>query len=255
MPSGKILGGSMLRHMLPFLCALAGLCLAAPALAERKGALPARFYRAPFAMMSLSVGAPDNGWQLRAKKLKPTPFLKIKANSRQNAYGHPSLVLMLQRSSRDVSNAGKGAVMLVGDLSSEGGGPLAGHVSHQSGRDADVGFYVIDQNGKSQLLDRFVAFRGDGTSAGDPGLRFDDWRNWLLLQSWVRDRRAGLSHVFVSRPLRQRLLAFAAKNPSYARYVGEATALLKQPEDAAAHDDHFHVRVACPSSQAEICRP
>src|SRR5262245_24548824 len=130
MPFGKILSGPMPRRTLPLLCALAGLVLAAPAVAQRKfdgrvggrrsssglaDALPARFYRAPFAMMSLSVGAPDNGWQLRAKKLKPTPFLKIKTNSRQNVYGHPSLVLMLQRSARDVGNAGKGAVMLVGD--------------------------------------------------------------------------------------------------------------------------------------------
>jgi penicillin-insensitive murein DD-endopeptidase len=245
----------MARRTLPLLCVLAGLVLAAPAVADKRaGTLPARFYRAPFALMSLSVGAPDNGWQLRAKKLKPTPFLKIKGNSRLKAYGHPSLVLMLQRSARDVGNSGRGAVMLVGDLSSENGGPLAGHVSHQSGRDADVGFYVLDQNGRSILLDRFVAFSGQGTSAGDPNLRFDDHRNWLLVQSWVRDRRAGLSHIFVSRPLRQRLLAFAAKNPSYAKYVGEATALLKQPEDAAPHDDHFHVRVACPSSQSEICR-
>ncbi|HVJ17937.1 MAG TPA: penicillin-insensitive murein endopeptidase [Polyangiaceae bacterium] len=245
--------------VLPLLGALLGLALlglAAPALGEKGkgGALPARFYRAPFALMSLSVGAPDKGWQVRAKKLKPASSLKIKTNSKPNVYGHPSLVLMLQRSARDVSNAGKGAVMLVGDLSSENGGPLAGHVSHQSGRDADVGFYVVDQNGKSKLLDRFVTFRGDGTSTQEPNLRFDDWRNWLLVQSWVRDRRAGLSHIFVSRPLRQRLLAFAKKNASYAKYVDEASVLLKQPEDSAPHDDHFHVRVSCPSSQSEICR-
>lgn len=204
--------------------------------------------------MSLSVGAPDDGFQLRAKKLRPSSHLKIKPNSRRNVYGHPSLVLMLTRSAREVASTGKGAVMLVGDLSSEGGGPLAGHRSHQSGRDADVGFYVLDKKGRSMLLDHFVTFRGDGTSKERPDLRFDDYRNWLLVQSWVRDKRAGLSHIFVSRPLRSRLLNFAANKPAFKRYVAEAAVLLKQPEDAAPHDDHFHVRVACPERQREICK-
>ena len=251
----------MLRRPRPWILPLFGLLLAtpwlsAPALAQKKsGVLPFRFTRAPFSLMSLSVGAPAHGFQLRAKKLKPSSFLKIKTGSSRNAYAHPSLVLMLQRSAREVSQAGKGAVMLVGDLSSEGGGPLTGHVSHQSGRDADIGFYVLDKSGKSKLLDHFLTFRSDGSCVQDPELRFDDWRNWLLVQSWVRDRRAGLSHIFVSRPLRQRLLDFAAKNPSFAKYVTPAAVLLKQPEDAAPHDDHFHVRIACPSSQTEICNP
>jgi penicillin-insensitive murein DD-endopeptidase len=226
-----------------------------PARAEgKRPGLPPRFLRSPFTLMSLSVGAPDHGFQVRAKKLRKTPFLEVKTSSRRNVYGHPSLVLMLQRSAREVAAAGRGAVMLVGDLSSERGGPLWGHASHQSGRDADIGFYVLDERGRSVLLDHFVTFRADGSSAEAPKLRFDDYRNWLLVQSWVRDRRAGLSHIFVSRPLRSRLLAFAAKSPSFRPYVDEAAVLLKQPEDAAPHDDHFHVRVACPESQTEICR-
>ncbi len=234
--------------------AVAALC---PVVARASGIgrdLPKRFLRAPFSIMSLSVGAPDNGWQLRAKKLKTSPFLKVKTSSRPNVYGHPSLVLMLQRSAKEVAQSGHGAKMLVGDLSSERGGPLAGHVSHQSGRDADIGFYVLDERGRSVLLDHFVTFRGDGTSVEQPKLRFDDYRNWLLVQSWVNDERAGLTHIFVSWPLRSRLLAFAAKTPQFQKYVEQAAILLKQPEDAGAHDDHFHVRVSCPTDQSEICR-
>jgi penicillin-insensitive murein endopeptidase len=69
----------------------------------------------------------------------------------------------------------------------------------------------------------------------------------------VRDKRAGLSHIFISRPLRQRLINYAMNQAAFSKYVPEVSALLKQPEDAEPHDDHFHVRVSCPEGQNEIC--
>ena len=113
---------------------------------------------------------------------------------------------------------------------------------------------MVDEDGKPAHLDSFVKFGGDGKATDGSGTRFDDWRNWLLVQSWVRDKRAGLSHIFVSRPLRARLLAYAGAEPRFKKYVSEVAALLKQPEDAEPHDDHFHVRVSCPTDQSEICR-
>src|SRR5690606_36397738 len=101
--------------------------------------------RSPYSLMSLSVGHPKHGFQVRAKKLRPRPYLKIKSGSRGENYGHPALVLMLKRSARDIARAVPGSVMLVGDLSSKRGGPLAGHHSHQSGHDADVVFYAKDK--------------------------------------------------------------------------------------------------------------
>jgi penicillin-insensitive murein endopeptidase len=80
-------------------------------------------------------------------------------------------------------------------------------------------------------------------------VKFDDYRNWLLVQAWVRDRRAGLSHVFVERSLRRRILDYGRSHAKFRSYVRQAAMLLKQPEDAAPHDDHFHVRIACPRRQ------
>ncbi|MCC6669294.1 MAG: penicillin-insensitive murein endopeptidase [Polyangiaceae bacterium] len=217
-------------------------------------ALPKRFTKAPFSLMSLTVGHPNAGWQVRAKRLKKSKHLVIKAGSEDNAYGHPALVLMLGRSAKELARAAPGSVLLVGDLSSKHGGSLSGHRSHQSGRDADVGFYALDAAGKPVLPEKFVAFTADGKATDGSGLTFDDRRNWLLVQSWVRDKRAGLSHIFVSRGLRQRMLGYATKQPAFQKYVTEVAALLKQPEDASPHDDHFHVRVSCPKDQSEICR-
>lgn len=218
------------------------------------GTLPAKFKKPPYSIMSLSVGHPNAGRQLRAKRLKPRGYLKIKKGSASAAWGHPALVKMLYRAARDISRATKGSVMVVGDLSKKGGGPLAGHGSHQSGRDADLAFYVTNAKGKPIVPKRFVAFGADGKAKDRSGLRFDDWRNWLLVQSWLRDHRAGISHIFVSRPLRRRLLDFARSRPAFRKYLPEAERLLKQPEDSSAHDDHFHVRISCPKRQEEICR-
>ncbi len=216
--------------------------------------LPAKFRHGRLALLSLSVGYPNDGWQLRAKRLTNTPELRIRPRSRDRCYGHPSLVLMLERSARDVARAARGSVLLVGDLSAKSGGPLSGHHSHQSGRDADLAFYVTDLRGRPVHSREFVAFDGDGRAQDGRPLLFDDERNWLLVESWAKDRRAGLSHIFVSNPLRKRLLAFARSHRKYARYVTEAAALLEQPENAESHDDHFHVRVSCPKEEAEICR-
>ncbi|MFO0567667.1 MAG: penicillin-insensitive murein endopeptidase [Polyangiaceae bacterium] len=232
------------------------LALSAPivAYARPEQSLPKRFTQAPFSLMSLTIGHPNDGYQIRAKRLRKSKHVNIKSGSGDHSYGHPALVLMLGRSAKEIAKSAPGSVMLVGDLSRKAGGPLSGHRSHQSGRDADVGFYVLDEAGKPVTPDKFVTFGGDGKATDGSGYSFDDRRNWLLVQSWVRDKRAGLSHIFVSRALRARLLGYAAKQPAFQKYVTEVAALLKQPEDATPHDDHFHVRVSCPKDQAEICR-
>jgi penicillin-insensitive murein endopeptidase len=257
--------GSILRRLVPLacllLCALGGLAASAPALARAKGSgeadasgLPAKFRKAPFNKMSLSVGSPNHGSQVRAKRLKKAPYLKVRDSSRERSYGHPSLVLMLDRSAKQVAKARPGSVLLVGDLSTERGGALSGHHSHQSGRDADLAFYARDTKGKAVVLDRFVAFDGEGKAKDGSGLVFDDDRNWLFVMSLARDARADLAYVFISNPLRARLLAHANKRPEYKKYVPLVTGHFMQPENAEPHDDHFHVRIRCPKDQEGLCR-
>lgn len=216
--------------------------------------LPLRYMGSPFSLMSLTVGYPNAGYQLRAKKLKDSDALHVKDNSRDNVYAHPALVLMLERSAREVAHAEKGSLLMVGDLSRRDGGPLAGHVSHQSGRDADIGFYLRDAQGRPVVREHFTPFDPNGRSRFEAGVYFDDYRNWLLLRAWVTDHRAGLVHIFVSSGLRWRLLEYGKKDPRFARYVDAAAVLLKQPTGRSPHDDHFHVRIACPDNLGELCQ-
>jgi len=241
--------------LLGALCTLLVL-LVVPAPAAASGTphkLPKKFRHSPYTLMSLSVGYPNDGWQRRAKRLRHHRYLQIKPSSKDNCYGHPALVLMLERSARDIARVVHGSVMVVGDLSAKHGGRLYGHHSHQSGRDADIAFYMRDKDGKLFVPDHFVAFDGEGKAKDGSGLVFDDYRNWLLLQDWVRDKRAGLAHIFISTPLKLRLIRYARRHKSFRRYVDDALKLLEQPEHAEIHDDHFHVRISCPHHQDEIC--
>jgi penicillin-insensitive murein endopeptidase len=231
----------------------AGALPASDADASLKRSLPGEFQRAPYSLMSLSVGYPNQGWQLRPKRLRDTPYLRVREGSRDAAFGHPALVLMLRRSAAQIGQRHAGSLLVVGDVSVESGGPLSGHVSHQSGRDADVGFYVRTRKGTPVVPERFTAFDANGIAKNGSGLRFDDARNWLLVEAWVKDPRAGLAHVFVSRELRQRLLAHAREQGRPHEVIEQAAQLLKQPPGVSPHDDHFHVRIACPKRHERIC--
>jgi penicillin-insensitive murein DD-endopeptidase len=247
---------SPFRLCLIAVIAIAALTAFAPPSAARQRSearLPEKYRKSPYAMMSLSVGLPNAGWQLRAKKLHSSPQLWIQDKSLPYTYGHPSLVLMLHRTAKQIARQSPGSVLLVGDLSRESGGPLSGHRSHQSGRDADVGFFVTDAKGRPQNSRRLLAFDAAGRARDGSGVRFDDYRNWLLVQLWLKDERAELEHVFVASHLRKRLLDFARARPAFRRYVEGATQFLRQPARALPHDDHFHVRIACPERQQELC--
>lgn len=242
-----------LRAALIALPLLGSITRTSTASASHPGDLPKKFQRSPYNQMSLSIGSPTRGWQLRAKRIRPSGSLRLKNPERGYVYGHPALVLMLHRASRQMAKDVAGSVLLVGDLSRKQGGPLAGHRSHQSGRDVDIGFFVLGPDQKPRQLKDFVSFNGDGRARDGSGLVFDDYRNWLLVQLLFKDHRARVRHVFVSTPLRERLLSFARERPAFRQYHEQAAKILTEPQNSSAHDDHFHVRIACPKRQQELC--
>jgi penicillin-insensitive murein endopeptidase len=203
---------------------------------------------------SLSVGYPNDGSIVRAKRLRASPHLVILEKSKERVYGYPSLVLMLQRSAKQIAKAFKGAKLVVGDLSAKDGGPLSGHHSHQSGRDADIAFYARDPRGRVVQPKKFVAYGADGKAKDKSGLVFDDALNWALVESFAKDHRAGLAYIFISKPLKARLLAYANRHPKHRKNVEKVQALFVQPDGAEPHDDHFHVRIRCPKGQEDVCK-
>ena len=65
--------------------------------------------------------------------------------SRNRRWGHPDMVALVERLSRDATADGWPG-LLVGDISQPRGGPmLSGHASHQIGLDADIWFQPMPQ--------------------------------------------------------------------------------------------------------------
>jgi penicillin-insensitive murein endopeptidase len=154
---------------------------------------------------------------------------------------------MIDRSARAVRKQYPDAVLSVGHLSKNGGGEVDRHASHESGRDADIGFYVRNAQGKTIYADHMVAFTADGTAPTWPGAHFDDAKNWALVSAMVTDPATRITHLFVATPIRERLLAYAAKIGAPMAIRVKASEVLAQPRGSLPHDDHFHVRIACPT--------
>jgi len=200
---------------------------------------------------ALSSGAPNQGKLYGAEKLESNRSLEVRGGG--HAYGLPALVKALKRAASKVNKKFKGSVLYVGDLSAKKGGALLGHNSHQSGRDADVGFYMQSPQGKHVNPHRFVAFASDGRPRGTEVVHFDDERNWAFIEALLSDDKVDVRYLFVSMGLRSRLLKFAAKKNVSKDLQTKAAAALMSPADVDVHDDHFHVRIACPEKMRPTC--
>jgi penicillin-insensitive murein endopeptidase len=165
----------------------------------------------------------------------------------------PALVGLLDRAARRVARRFSGAVLSVGDLSRREGGGLFRHRSHESGRDADVGFYYRGANDKAVLPDQFLAVANSGKTTAMPGAIFDDARNWALVEALIDDPETHVSYVFVASHLRARLLRFAEAFRVAPELRERAAAVMMQPRHALPHDDHFHIRISCPEEQQGVC--
>jgi penicillin-insensitive murein endopeptidase len=195
-----------------------------------------------------SVGSPTDGRLLGGAHIETTPYLRIVPDYAHGdvRWGLEPLVTLLDRAARAVRREFPDAVASVGHLSKPGGGDIDHHHSHESGRDADVGFFVRTKGNKPLLSNHFVAFKQDGSATSWPGAYFDDVRNWVFVHSLITDQQARVTHIFVAAHLRARLLAIAEHLGAPAHVRMRAAELMVQPRGALPHDDHFHVRIACP---------
>lgn len=203
--------------------------------------------------MGRSVGSPTAGHLVGGSRLPDEPYLRVFPVYAQSEvrWGLGSLVGMIDRAAQKVRKLYPDAVLSVGHLSRQGGGEIDRHASHESGRDADIGFYVRNVQGRPLLAEHFVPFRGDGTASTWPGAYFDDARNWALVRALVTDPQAHVTYIFVATPLRARLLSYAQKIGAPPEIRERAAMLMAQPRGSLPHDDHFHVRIGCPASQKE----
>jgi penicillin-insensitive murein endopeptidase len=202
-----------------------------------------------------SIGSPNEGHLKGGAHLDVAkPWFRVVPvyESGDVRWALPSMINMIDRAARAVHKRYPGMVLDVGDLSQKGGGDVLRHHSHESGRDADLGFYAVDAKGKQVRGKTFVKFDTSLASPNYPGARFDLARNWAFVQELLTDPVARVSHVFIADWLKRELLAYA--KPRVSRALWErAAVVLMQPHNSLPHDDHFHVRISCPREAHSPC--
>jgi penicillin-insensitive murein endopeptidase len=205
-----------------------------------------------------SVGLPHRGVLIGGVRVEPNDHLHfLRDNDRR--WATPRFAATIARAADRVAKERPGSVLVVGDLSQKGGGALMPHLSHRSGRDADLLLYLTTLEGASVPSPGFIHVREDGLAWDEHGkrfLRFDVERQWLLLKALLEDAEANLQFAFASRTLRSLLVEWATARGESTEIVFRALTVLVQPNPGGEHDDHFHVRTACTDDEiAAGCEP
>ncbi|NUN12664.1 MAG: penicillin-insensitive murein endopeptidase [Myxococcales bacterium] len=207
---------------------------------------------------SISIGTVTTGYLVGGKQLPlDGEHHRVTTTQRERGtnWGSSELIDALLTAAADVAEKHPGATMQIGNIAKGGGGDIFWSVSHNSGRDADIAFYLLDDQKRQPPLDNLVQVGSDGWTTAEPKLLFDPKRNWTLVKSFILNENIQLQYIFVSRPLRAKLLAHATKKKESPDLIAKAEALLVQPAGAAPHDDHFHIRLHCSVADlAEGCQ-
>jgi murein endopeptidase len=189
----------------------------------------------PNGLGSASIGTPTRGALWGAVQLLPSEGIETAGN---HPWGTDVAVHSIERAVREVRRCFPDTPKLfVGDISRQTGGWLRPHKSHQSGLDADVGYYYT--NG--------AAWFQHATADN-----LDVARTWAMIVSFIEGGHVEV--IFVDRTV-QRLLR------THAESIGETRVALDevfQSDDrrdtlvrhAPGHTSHFHVRFRDPTSTA-----
>lgn len=217
---------------------------------------------------SISVGTFNHGALRRGARLPPAGegyVIPALWRERGASFATDELVAAVEHAARRVAREYPGALLGVGDMSVRGGGDSVLHRSHENGRDLDLIYYAVDERGRpvapADAMPRYPSWDGrarapwpqeHGVKFGPFSPRwFDVPRNWALVRALLEEPKIEIQYLFINRRLRERLLTYAEGQAEDPNLLERARAILHQPGDSAAHDDHLHVRIFC----AEDDRP
>lgn len=198
---------------------------------------------------SLSIGTIVRGFLVDGRPLpSDSAHLRVmdEQSGRATGFGTDELVKAVEKAAGRVAKSFPGSVLPVGNLSRGGGGRLKWSLSHRSGRDADMGFYLIDDSGRQVFQDCMTRVDRDGFTELEDGRRvmFDPARNWTLLKSFLTDRSISVHWIFVADHLKARLIDYAVSRNEPEWLISKADQAVAQPR-GPIHDDHFHLRIYC----------
>lgn len=198
---------------------------------------------------SLSIGTTKDGFIVGCRSMPVVGahhrILDVQAE-RGTACGTDEVVAALLKAAREVAHKAKGGVLTLGNLGMVGGGDIPWSISHNSGRDADIGLYLLGPDGEQVIPGDFVAVdrRGRGEWQGTP-VRLDTPRTWKMIRSLLTNRGIEIQWLFVADHVKDRLLDHARKRREPARIQKKAAQAMAQPGWKNPHDDHIHLRAYC----------
>ena len=153
--------------------------------------------------------------------------------SRRRFYGHPALIDYLITLA-DRMQRGNRNLLLFGDLGQAPGGPmLTGHASHQNGLDGDVWLTTLSRRPTDAERERL---QSASFVAGRKTLK----PTWGPAQASVlaaAANSADVNRIFVSPPIKR-----------YMCRQYPTASWLYRLRPWWGHDDHFHVRLKCPTA-------
>ncbi len=206
--------------------------------------------------VSGSIGAPNLGLLTESTALPVTGrgFRRLRPRS-DRVYGTKELVDTLLFAAGEVTKDPSAPKVLIGDLGARRGGRLRGHASHRTGRDVDILLMFTTLQGVPIEAPGFVKVGTDGLAeiggkAGKSYVRFDVARTWQLVRGLVSSPHAEIGWIFIAEWLEAMVIQHARAKGEDPALIFRATAVMHQPRDAAPHDDHIHVRVACTFDEA-----
>lgn len=190
------------------------------------------------AVRSVSVGTPQSGALRNAVPMREGEHWVIAYPD--NAWATHETVTYLRRALDEAFDGAprEAPRLYIGDLSTPWGGPLPPHASHQSGRDADVGY----------------ARRSDSDPWWEDASErtLDVALEWRLVRALVK--HAPVEVIFMDRAIQRLIRAHARRVEADARWVdrlfdlggARPSALVRH---APGHASHIHVRFHNPVAQ------
>ena len=185
----------------------------------------------------MSIGFTNSGALMNGMQMPPGPMWDI-VNPRET-WGTPETIHYLTTAIEIVNELYPDTPPIyIGDISDSNGGRLNRHLSHQAGRDADIGFY-------------YKCGKGTWYTVGS-SRNMDLPRNWALVRAILVHTDVEL--ILLDKPIQRALY-------SYALSIGEDQAWLdsvfQYPGGRAGriirysrgHHTHYHVRFFNPAAQ------
>lgn len=196
-----------------------------------------RVYRHDPERPTISMGSPNRGKLRNGMPLPEGPAWRLRP-VRHRVYGATHTISALVQAFEVYGEQHpEGPKIRVGEIAKRGGGRVAPHSSHRSGRDVDIGY---------------IAYGADDGENRWPTMserNFDAEKNWTLIKAILDTGQ--VQSIYVSKKLQKLLHREAAKHLGAA----ELASLFEYPRTAESpratiqhwrgHSNHMHVRFKC----------